>query len=158
MTPVVPQKSPISNIKLLPPQKEFLFNNTTYSLFSGGFGCVAGETKIFNPILGIETSIEDINLSYVSTYFENKLHISGATKPKQYKRKNLYKVRTDRGLEIIVTRQHKFLTLSGWKHLSELKPSESLVVSGGFHPLTILELFRSVRLLNVRSFLKIAEI
>ena len=32
------QISSLRNIKLLPPQEKFIFNNNTYSLFSGGFG------------------------------------------------------------------------------------------------------------------------
>jgi PBSX family phage terminase large subunit len=115
---------------------------------------VAGETKIFNPLLGIYRQIKSLVSAPVSS-FGKGMETKTATKPKQYGKKNLYEVRTERGLKITVTKQHRFLTHAGWKHLSELMPFEYLLVCGGFHPLTILGFFQSVLSSSDRSFWKI---
>src|SRR3990167_1471987 len=114
-----PANKSLTSIDLLEPQKQFLENINTYSLFSGGFGCVAGETKVFNPLTGKSKRIDSISSSNVYSIFSDSGDLSYtealATKPKQYGKKNLYEVITKRGLKIIVTRQHRFLTPLGWK-------------------------------------------
>lgn len=105
-----------------PKQQDFVFNKAMYSCYSGGFGCVAGETLIFNPHTNkssrIDTLTELNTLSYHSE--DNSLHESRALfKPKRYNKKDLFLVETATGKRIIVTKQHKFFSF-GWKELKDL--------------------------------------
>lgn len=132
-------------------QESFYKTKVRFPLLSGGFGCVAGETKIWNPIVGKSVRIDSIEGGLVVAT-TNGLSVS--TLPKQYNKKNLYKVKTSRGNSIICTKQHRFMTASGWKTLSSCEVGERLLSYGGFHPLTIWDTFRSILSLGARSFLR----
>jgi len=135
--------------------KDIIDNNYSEGVIVAGIGCVAGETKVFNPITGIHQRIDSLNESFVYAKGKNSFCVKPATRPKQYKKTNLYKVTTQRGNTIIVTKKHKFYEISGqWKTLSSLTPSSNLLISGGAHPLTILEFCLSMLLSSVQSFLK----
>lgn len=144
-----------NQIEPTPKQLEFITSTAKFTCFSGGFGCVAGETKIYNPSLGISVAVEDIESMFISSYDKGKLVNAIAIKPKKYKKANLYRVQTERDLNIIATRKHRFLTRQGWKRLSELSSYDDLAVYGGFHLQTILEFFLQALLASVRYCLRI---
>ena len=146
-----------NQIEPTPKQVEFITSTTKYSCFSGGFGCVAGETKVFDPLTGKHCRMDSLSGAAIYAYYQGRLIPAFATRPKQYKKKNLYKVKTVRGNTILVTKQHRFQTRSGWKTLSQIKISEDLLVSAGFHPLTILAFSLSVLFVNVQNFWKRVE-
>jgi PBSX family phage terminase large subunit len=125
--------------------------------YVGGMGCVAGETRVFDPVTGKQRRIDSLDESHVYAFDGHSLVQSQATRPKQYKKADLYTVTTNRGLKIVVTRAHKFYTSTGWKRLSSLSVGGHLLVCGGVHPQTIWELFRSVLSSSVRHCLQRAQ-
>lgn len=144
-------------VKPTPKQKKFILDTAKFSCFSGAFGCVAGETKIFNPLTGKHERIDSVDELHVYTKTEKSGYtVWYATRPKKYRKARLYEVATERGRKITVTNKHKFFTKDGWKRLSSLKQTSlPLLVYGGFHPLTILELFQSVLLSGASRLKKI---
>ena len=138
-----------------PKQADFITNTSKFSCYSGGYGCLAGESKVFNPVTGRHTRIDQLQYGHVYSKQFKGYGINWATRPKKYKKTKLYKVVTERGNTITVTMKHKFFTKDGWEPLSVLKQTlQPLLVYGGFHPLTILGIFPSILLSGVRSFWK----
>ena len=113
------------------------------TLFKGGYGCIDGDTKLFNPLTGRHIKIKVLKDSCVSSYQNDRFQSCLAWKPVKYKKAALYEVRTERGQKIVVTKEHRFMTSSGWQQLSFCDLQTRLLVCGGIHPLTILEFFLS---------------
>lgn len=134
-------------------QSDFISDfKSDFCLVSGGFGCLAGDTKITTP--GGEIAIEDLYNESIApnvyTYSNGKVQTAKATVPVKYDKAQLFTV-TFGGREITATAKHRFLTPTGWKQLSELVVGESLqgyepspresisgnaqstLLSGGFH-------------------------
>lgn len=145
----------------LPKQKLFhqslARNDIDGVAYVGGMGCVAGETKLFNPLTGRHERIDSMQASAVYAYDGESFKVSSATRPRQYKKARLYKVTTSRGSVILVTARHKFLSTTGWKRLSSFSVGERLLVSGGAHPLTILGFFLSVLRVSVQRCFEIVR-
>ena len=132
-------------------QERFYRTKTRFPLLSGGFGCVAGETKIWNPAVAKLTRIDELKDSYIVATLGP---LAIATVPKIYNKKDLFKVRTSRGNEIICTKGHKFMTPNGWKKLSSCEVGTQLLSYGGFHPLTIWDTCLSILSLGVLSCMR----
>lgn len=87
-------------------------------------GCVAAETRIFDPISGCHTPIADLSrrgkpirvLSLTPAGFE----VRWATCPFEKGIEDLYRVTTDSGRSLLVTGRHRFLTPDGWLHAEHL--------------------------------------
>lgn len=111
-------------------QADFVTSTAKFSCFAGGFGCVAGETKIFDPSTGRHVRIDSIKSQKVLGLHMGTLKgvEQIATRPKKYKKKDLYKVITERGRTILVTKAHKFFSPSGWRTLDSLDVGSSLLV------------------------------
>lgn len=88
-----------------------------------GDGCVASGTRIYNPLTGEHTPIEEL---------VGKKHAVLSLTPQGFRPHNvaatflkgeadLYRVRLDDGRQITVTQQHRFLTLEGWQCLDVLR-------------------------------------
>src|SRR5579872_571452 len=108
----------LSPRQLLPSQRAFIFAPERFSMISGGFACVAAETLIEGiPIA--ERKRED-----VATFY-------GRVRPSDpflKGRADLYRIRTMRGAQAVVTTAHRFLTPTGWHPLAYLRAGD--VVAG----------------------------
>ena len=110
-------------------QSQFITHTQRYGCMSGGYGCVGGETKIFNPVTGKKTRIDKLGeMNWVLSYDpdDNSLHTAPAYfKPKKYpKKQELFRVTTETGKSIITTMKHKFYTniiqLGSWMELKDI--------------------------------------
>ncbi len=86
-----------------------------------GDQCVAGETRIFDPVSGAHTPIKDLckagkPITVLSATREG-FRASRASAPFLKGVADLYRVTLDDGASIIVTRGHRFLSDSGWRSL-----------------------------------------
>lgn len=109
---------------LLPYQRAFVqdFENK-YVGFCGGYGCVAGETLI-NGV-----PIKELT----STPIEVQTLCGEAVATPAYKKgaAPLYRVLTSLGQEVLVTKDHKFLGVSGWRKLEHFGVGDYIAVRGG---------------------------
>jgi len=46
-------------------QRPFIETDARYACMSGGYGCVAGETKVFDPTIGKKVRIDELNQGHV---------------------------------------------------------------------------------------------
>lgn len=88
-----------------------------FFLAEGGRGCVDGDTLIDTP--NGKVKIKDFQGGLVYSFDGKKRITTVACKPIKYTKEKLYRVSTDTA-SILVTDEHKFLTPTGWKMLSEL--------------------------------------
>ncbi len=109
---------------LLPSQELFWDAQERFVLFSGGLGCVGGETLV-DTIDGPK----EIRSLFEPTLVRSENGWSFALAPVRYEPAQLYRVTTDDGSSIRVTKDHRFLTPSGWKRFSRLSVGEQLVSS-----------------------------
>jgi hypothetical protein len=109
---------------LLPYQRDFVqdFENK-YVGFCGGYGCVAGETLI-NGV-----PIKELT----STPIKVRTLCGEAVATPAYKKgvAPLYRVLTSLGQEVLVTKDHKFLGVSGWRKLEHLDIGDYIAVRDG---------------------------
>jgi len=94
------------------------------------FACLAGHTKIKTPF-GL-FSIKDLEGKEnfeVYSYNEKtkKEEIQIAEKCVKVKEDYVYEIETEDGTKIQATKEHKFLTNTGWKKLEELKNGDTIV-------------------------------
>jgi hypothetical protein len=108
----------------LPYQRDFVqdFENK-YVGFCGGYGCVAGETLI-NGV-----PIKELT----STPIKVRTLCGEAVATPAYKKgvAPLYRVLTSLGQEVLVTKDHKFLGVSGWRKLEHLDIGDYIAVRDG---------------------------
>lgn len=120
-----------NTFKLSPTQKEFINNfKDRFCLYSGGYGCVDGKTKIYDADNKKEIPIEVLykkkKAIKVLSIKNGRIVKSQATIPVKYLKAPLYKLKTDKR-EIIATAKHRFLTENGFKKLSDLSVGEQLL-------------------------------
>ena len=106
---------------LLPYQRAFVQDfEHKYVGFCGGYGCVAGETLIN------DTPIKELTeLPIQVKTLAGRMQATPA-----YKKgvASLYRVTTACGYSIIVTKEHKFLSLIGWQRLSDIYTGTPIAV------------------------------
>ena len=109
---------------LLPYQRVFVqdFENK-YVGFCGGYGCIAGETLI-NGV-----PIKELT----STPIKVQTLCGEAVATPAYKKgvAPLYRVLTSLGQEVLVTKAHKFLGISGWRKLEHFSVGDYIAVRNG---------------------------
>lgn len=85
--------------------------------------CVAAGTKIFDPVNGTHTEIEILAKAAkpinVLALTNNGLRHVAASAPFLKGRADLFRVTTDDGRSITVTRNHRFLSKEGWSTLAD---------------------------------------
>ena len=94
------------------------------------FACIVGETKI--KVLKGDIEIKDlVNKENFEVYSYNektkKEEIQIAGKCIKVREDVVYEIETENGYKIQATKEHKFLTINGWKKLEELKEGDELV-------------------------------
>ena len=109
---------------LLPYQRDFATDfEHKYVGFCGGYGCVAGETLING------TPIKDLTTQPIQV--QTLAGPSWATPAYKKGVAPLYRVRTSAGQEVLVTKDHRFLGVSGWRKLEHLSPGDYIAVRDG---------------------------
>jgi len=102
-------------------------NNRNYlAVFTGATGClcentiIKGQTKTLGELyLKGERFIDTISFSHNPTKSQSEIIDSG--------KKELYEIELDEGKNVKATKEHKFLTVNGWKKLGELNEGDDLI-------------------------------
>lgn len=92
-------------------------------LLKGGEGCVGAETLIEG------TPVAEWSGGLVKTLYGPSI----ATKAYLKGQADLYRVRTETGRSVVVTLEHRFLTLTGWDQLRDLAVGTLIAVRGNEH-------------------------
>jgi len=143
----------IGNVyKLNPSQERFWTSPKKVVLFSGGFGCIAGETKVYDAERKEYRRVDTIDESFYVLTKSGKKALS--LPPVKYGKKSLYRISFSNGKEIVVTLNHRFYTCNGWKELRHIGIGEPLFESSPSLALTIEESFLSILFSGVLRFLK----
>jgi intein/homing endonuclease len=106
---------------------ENVFNNkNNLAILNYGKGCIAGSTRLFDLKTGKSFTVKELaeNRKSITTWSvdENGVTTINPTGiPFLKGRDELFEVTFDDGSEIVVSKKHKFLTVSGWKPLAELE-------------------------------------
>ena len=104
---------------------------------NGCASCVAGETKILNPITGIETPIEDLYKSNTAPIVMTLNGPAQATVPFVKGFEELYEVTLSNGRKFKATAEHLVLTQRGFSSVASLSCGEQLCGYEQFRPQTI---------------------
>jgi replicative DNA helicase len=96
-------------------------------------GCLVGESRVYLPGVGERVQIKDLvgkkDFSILALDPETyQLKTAQVTNAFCTGTKKVFKLTTALGREIKATSNHKFLTISGWKRLDELKIDEHLAL------------------------------
>lgn len=116
-----------------PKQEQFVTNTSRFSCYSGGFGCVAGETLISDPFSKETKRIDEITCQFgVSAYNTNTNSLVSTECfyiPRKYEKAPLFTVVTTYGKSITVTKEHKFYSLfdRSWKELLNLERGSAVL-------------------------------
>ena len=121
-------------------QKNKIDKETADKIFSlieyfSGYGfnkCVAGSTEIIEADTGEAVTVEELyrDKKFIKTFSCNEENLKII--PQKIKDivcngfKKVYRLKTALGKEIVVTDNHPFLTMSGWKELRELKVGDMI--------------------------------
>lgn len=95
----------------------------------GPAGCVAGETRIYNPVTGAHTPIKELYEKKIAPTVQTLIGAIQAHVPFRKGVRKLYKVTLTSGRQCIVTENHIFLTSNGWDFLSSCAPGSHLLIS-----------------------------
>ena len=103
----------------------------------GPAGCVAGETRIYNPATGEHTPIKALCDKKIAPIVHTLMGAIQAEVPFRKGVRDLYRVTLTSGRQCVVTDNHLFLTPDGWRFASSVLPSVRLLVSAPCpHPTT----------------------
>ena len=106
---------------------DFLNHKYNEMWFTGGRGCIDGDTLIDTPTG--KARVRDFKGGEVLAFDNDSIHVAKADAPVRYTQENLYTVTNSIGDSIIVTDEHKFLTPSGWRMLRTLKIGDTIICS-----------------------------
>lgn len=122
-----------------------------------GPGCVAGHTRILNPVTGEQPTIEYLFRNQIAPTVAtlNGPVIAGVPFIKGIDR--LYRVTLSDGSSFSATSQHRVLTDQGFRHVSDVKIGQSLFSYSAHHQASSLEPCQSARERDVQSFQKTTE-
>lgn len=107
-----------------PEQKDFVESHARFSLLIAGRGCISGDALIDEIPIGDVSSNK-----FVDSIFGKTFAFAPFIKGKD----DLYKVITQSGLEVSVTKNHQFLTPYGWLPLNQIRRGFSILVDGTSH-------------------------
>ena len=106
---------------------DFLNQKYTDMWFTGGRGCIDGDTLIDTP--AGKARVRDFEGGEVLAFDNGTIHVAKADAPVRYTQENLYTVTNSIGDSITVTDEHKFLATSGWQMLRDLKIGDPILCS-----------------------------
>ena len=112
---------------------DFLLQKYTDMWFTGGRGCVSGDTLIATPSGDIPA--RDFKGGTVYAYDGKSLITAHACPAEKFSIQDLYAVTLSDGSSIEVTDEHRFLTpASGWKMTKQLKAGDPIAVANPVSP------------------------
>lgn len=106
---------------------DFLNQKYTDMWFTGGRGCIDGDTLIDTP--AGQARVRDFQGGEVYAYDNGSIHVAKADAPSRYTIEDLYTVSNSVGDSITVTDEHKFLSPQGWQMLRDLKVGDPILCS-----------------------------
>ena len=106
---------------------DFLNQKYTDMWFTGGRGCIDGDTLIDTP--AGKARVRDLEGGEVLAYANGTIHVAKADAPIRYTQEDLYTVTNSIGDSITVTDEHKFLAPNGWQMLQDLKIGDPILCS-----------------------------
>ena len=114
----------ISPLKLYVPydyQKPFHYDkDARESLVIGGNRCLSGDTMIYDPVLGCERRLDEIDSAFhVLSWDGEGVCVKSATKPFIKGEGEIYEITLSNGEKVKTTLHHRVLTTSGWKSVSD---------------------------------------
>ncbi len=86
----------------------------------GPAGCVAGETRIYNPVTGEHVPIKELYEKKIAPTVQTLMGAMHAEVPFRKGVRKLYRVTLTSGRQCIVTENHRILTPKGWRFVSDL--------------------------------------
>ena len=105
-----------------PQQKECFEYGPAPICASGGYGCVAAGTLIYDAERDEHVEVQKIDWEPLVLAWDGVRFVEQrATRPFLKGHAPLFEVRTARGRRIVVTDEHRFLTLDGWEPFSALR-------------------------------------
>src|SRR5487761_1552564 len=109
----------------------------TEVLLDGPAGCIAGETRIYNPLTGQHTSVKDLCEKGIAPIVQTLMGAIQAEVPFRKGVRDLYRVTLASGRQVVTTDNHLFLTPDGWRFLSACAPGSQFLISAPCpHPTT----------------------
>ena len=112
---------------------DFLLQKYTDMWFTGGRGCISGDTLIATPTGDVPA--KDFKGGTVYAYDGKSLITAHACPAEKFSIQDLYTVTLSDGSSIEVTDEHRFLTpSSGWKMTKQLRAGDSIAVANPSYP------------------------
>jgi len=102
-------------------------------LFCGGNRCIAGETLIYDPVVGKNRSVDEISEPFhVYAWTGEKLVEARADTPFLKGFDALYRITLSNGKQLLATSEHRILTPFGFLSVSKLQPGLSVCTPPGY--------------------------
>ena len=112
---------------------DFLLQKYTDMWFTGGRGCISGDTLIATPTGDVPA--KDFKGGTIYAYDGKSLITAHACPAEKFSLQDLYTVTLSDGSSIEVTDEHRFLTpSSGWKMTKQLRAGDSIAVANPSYP------------------------
>jgi len=102
------------------PPESFINGEHSIWALTGGRGCVAAGTLIYNPFDETHTPVEDWQGGPVLSWDGDGWSVRPSSRSFLKGSAPLFRVATARGDAVTVTGRHRFLTRSGWEHLDQI--------------------------------------
>lgn len=97
-------------------------------VISGPAGCIAGETRIYNPVTGEQTPVKELYEKGIAPIVQTLMGAIQAETPFKKGVADLYRVTLASGRNCLVTGNHLLLTPDGWKFARDCSPGTPLLV------------------------------
>ena len=116
-------------------QKEMHMTNRNQAIVPGGFGCIAGETLIFDAEMNQHISAQsyfDSGVAPTVWAWDSELRLFVKAKASKLYAKGftgIYRVRTRTGHRISVTKEHRFYTPDGWRMLDDMGIGDDIYIA-----------------------------
>ena len=104
---------------------DFLNHKYDEMWFTGGRGCIDGDTLIDTP--SGTARVRDFKGGEVLSYENGAIHVAKADAPSRFTEEDLFTVTNSNGDSITVTDEHKFLTPHGWEMLKDIQEGNPIV-------------------------------
>src|SRR5260221_11296123 len=95
----------------------------------GPAGCIAGETRIYNPVTGEHVPVKELYEKKIAPIVQTLMGAIQADVPFRKGIADLYRVTLASGRQCVVTGNHLFLTPDGWRFASACVVGSHLLVS-----------------------------
>ena len=116
-------------VKLLPTQFAVMKSKKREVLYSGGYGCISGSTKLLTKEgeIAIKDLVRDNKAPTVLTWTGKDFEWIQAEIPYLKSYEDTLQIKTSDGKSVVVAKNHVFLTATGWKFASACVVGELLL-------------------------------